>query len=149
MAETGLPLGAVYSGASQQSLDEARKIAESSEDGYVPTAFNPATCSKKGYCRVAKSRVPAGGNKDPSPDAILKGAKKPYSDASADKEGFNMYYEVHGKGENHVVFIMGLNNSCFGWLNQVEFLANDPRYSCVVLDNRGYGNSEIPSGSYK
>lgn len=115
MAETGLPLGAVYTGASPQSLEEARKTAESQPEGYVPTAFNPATCSQKGYCLVAKSRVPVGGNKSPSPDAISKGAKEPYwSVQDAERRGFNIYYEVHGKGENHVVFIMGLNNSCFG-----------------------------------
>jgi hypothetical protein len=114
MAETGLPLGAVYSGATQQDLDEARKISEISQDGYIPTAFNPQTCSKRGYCRVARNRVPVGGNKDPSPDAILKGAKKPYSDKDDDKKGFNLYYEVHGTGDIHVVFLMGLNNSCFG-----------------------------------
>ncbi|UZJ54100.1 hypothetical protein CBS101457_003420 [Exobasidium rhododendri] len=148
MAETGLPLGAVYSGATKLQMDDARKLAETQADGYIPTAFNPATCSRKGYCRVAKDRVPIGGNREPSPDAITKGAKKPYSDPCDDKKGFNVYYEVHGTGDIHIVFIMGLNNSCFGWLHQVEYFAKDSRYSCVVLDNRGYGNSEIPSGSY-
>jgi hypothetical protein len=148
MAETGLPLGAVYAGATSQSLEEARKIAESQPDGYIPSAFNPATCTRKGYCQVAKTRVPQGKNKDPSPDAVAKGAKSPYWN-NHDKSGFNMYYEVHGKGEEHVVFIMGLNNSCFGWLNQVEHLTKDSRYTCLVLDNRGYGNSDIPAGHYR
>jgi hypothetical protein len=114
MAETGVPLGAIYSGGTKSELDGARKLAEAQADGYIPTAFNPKTCSKKGYCRVAKNRVPVGGNKDPSPDAMSKGAKKPYSDPDDDKRGFNLYYEVHGTGDIHVVFVMGLNNSCFG-----------------------------------
>lgn len=150
MAETGLPLGAVYTGATVQSLDQARKEAESKPEGYSPTAFNPKTCSQKGYCKVARTRVPVGGNKTPSPDAIAKGAKVPYQgEHGSDKRGFNVYYEVHGTGPNHVVFIMGLNNSCFGWLNQVEHLVKDPSFSCLVLDNRGYGNTDIPSGQYK
>jgi hypothetical protein len=148
MAETGLPLGAVYTGATPQTLEAARKEAESRTDGYVPSAFNPATCSQKGYCQVAKKRVPPGENKEPSPDAIVKGAKSPYWNSN-ERTGFNMYYEVHGTGDEHVVFLMGLNNSCFGWLNQVEYLAKDPKYSCLVLDNRGYGNSDIPAGRYK
>ena len=107
----------MYSGATVQSMDEARRIAQSRPEGYTPTAFNPATCSQRGYCTVAKSRVPVGGNKDPSPDAVSKGAKKPYADAEdGDRRGFKLYYEVHGTGDIHVVFLMGLNNSCFGWV---------------------------------
>lgn len=145
MAETGLPLGAVYSGATAELLSEARKKAEASADGYIPSAFNPSTCSQKGYCTVARDRVPLGKNKEPTPDAREKGARMP----DPSKPGFELYYEVHGTGPRKVVFVMGLNNSCFGWLNQVEHLAKDPQYSVVVLDNRGYGNTETPSGAYK
>jgi pimeloyl-ACP methyl ester carboxylesterase len=148
MAETGLPIGAVYTGATIQTIEQARKDAEKKPDGYIPSAFNPATCAQRGYCKVARTRVPEGGNKTPSPDAISKGAKIPYTDGG-DKQGFNVYYEVHGKGKRHVVFIMGLNNSCFGWLNQVEHLAEKEDFSCLVMDNRGYGNSDIPGGRYK
>lgn len=35
------------------------------------------------------------------------------------------------------------------WLNQVEHIVKNPSYSCLVLDNRGYGNSDIPGGKYK
>lgn len=149
MAETGLPIGAVYSGATMQTLEQARKQAEARPEGYSPSAFDPATCSQKGYCKVARDRVPVGGNKTPSPDAIAKGAKIPYQDKNDDRRGFNLYYEVHGNGDNHIVFTMGLNNSCFGWLNQIEHLTKDPANSCLVFDNRGYGNSDIPSGPYK
>jgi pimeloyl-ACP methyl ester carboxylesterase len=131
-----------------QTMEQARKEAEKKPDGYTPSAFNPATCAQRGYCKVARGRVPEGGNKTPSPDAIAKGAKIPYTDGG-DRQGFNMYYEVHGKGERRVVFVMGLNDSCFGWLNQVEHLAKKKDYSCLVMDNRGYGNSDIPAGRYK
>lgn len=54
-------------------------------------------------------------------------------------------HEVHGAGPQKIILIMGLNNSGFGWLGQVEHFARDPRYSVLVLDNRGYGNSETPT----
>lgn len=148
MAETGLPLGAVYTGATIQDLEQARKVAESRPEGYTPTAFDPATKSQGGYVVVGRNRVPEGKNKPPTPDAVSKGAKAPYEGLD-DHRGFRLWYEMHGTGENHVVFIMGLNNSCFGWLNQVEYLTKKGNYSCLVHDNRGYGNSDTPAGHYK
>lgn len=150
MAETGLPLGAVYTGATPALMAEARQTAESSPQGYIPTVFDPSTCSRKGYSTVARDRVPAGKNKAPSEDACAKGAKPPRTtdDEGQPWRGFDMYYEVHGTGKRRVIFIMGLNNSCFGWLNQVEHVAKDPRCSALVFDNRGYGNSEIPAAGY-
>lgn len=152
MAETGLPLGAVYSGATRDALDTFRREAERSPDGYTPSAFNPETRSDVGYCRVGRNRVTVGGNKQPTSDALSKGAKEPYKGSSTDdkeRRGFNIYYEVHGKGDKHIIYIMGLNNSCFGWLNQVEHFARNPNFSSMVLDNRGYGNSDTPAGPYK
>ncbi|EPQ27207.1 uncharacterized protein PFL1_05130 [Pseudozyma flocculosa PF-1] len=125
MATALLPYGAAYAGATQELLDEAKK-AEG--DAYLPTVFNPATVTQRGVRTLAKGRVPA--SKD-------------------GKEGFGCYHEVHGSGPIKVVFVMGLNNSCFGWLPQVEHLSKDPRYSCLVIDNRGVGNSDTPAGLYK
>lgn len=34
------------------------------------------------------------------------------------------------------------------WLPQVEYFAKDDRYSVIVLDNRGFGNTDTPSGYY-
>ena len=123
--EALLPLGAAYTGATQASLD-ADKAAAGAE--YFPTVFNPATVHKKGRALVAQGRA-----------SVTKGAT----------DGFKLYYEVHGSGPVKVVFVMGLNNSCFGWLPQVEHLAKDPQYSCLVFDNRGVSNSETPAGWYK
>lgn len=124
--EALLPLGAAYTGATQSSLD-AEKAKAGAE--YFPTVFNPATVHSKGRAVVAKGRA-----------STTKGGSL---------DGFQLYYEVHGNGPVKVAFVMGLNNSCFGWLPQVEHLAKDPQYSCVVFDNRGVSNSETPTGWYK
>ncbi|SNX86605.1 related to alpha/beta hydrolase [Melanopsichium pennsylvanicum] len=123
--EALLPLGAAYTGATQSSLDAAKATAGSA---YFPSVFNPETASKKGRAVVAKGR-----------DSLTK---------NGSKDGFEVYYEVHGTGPTKVAFVMGLNNSCFGWLPQVEHLAKDPQYSCLVFDNRGVSNSETPVGWY-
>ncbi|SPO30045.1 related to alpha/beta hydrolase [Ustilago trichophora] len=125
--EALLPFGAAYTGATQASLDSAKASAGAE---YFPTVFNPATVHSKGRAVVAKGRA-----------SLTKGSET--------KEGFKLYYEVHGNGPVKVVFVMGLNNSCFGWLPQVEHLARDPQYSCLVFDNRGVSNSETPTGWYK
>ncbi|KAJ1597657.1 hypothetical protein NDA14_007591 [Ustilago hordei] len=124
--EALLPIGAAYSGATQSDLDRAKAQAG---EKYFPTVFNPATVHKKGRAVVGKGRA-----------SLTK---------NASKDGFELYYEVHGKGPIKVVFVMGLNNSCFGWLPQVEHLCKDERYSCLVYDNRGVSNSETPAGWYK
>lgn len=108
MAETALPLGAIYSNGTHSTLTSQR-AAEEAEGTYAPTVFDPATLVSKGLVRVGKDRVPVGANKAPTRDAVRKGAKQPTKEP-----GFNLYYEMHGKGERKVVFLMGLNNSCFG-----------------------------------
>lgn len=123
--EAVLPIGAAYTGATQSDLDKSKASAG---DAYFPTVFNPATVHQKGHAVVAKGRA-----------SVTKGAT----------DGFKLYYEVHGTGPVKVIFVMGLNNSCFGWLPQVEHLCKDKQYSCLVFDNRGVSNSEIPAGWYK
>ena len=125
MATIALPLGAAYEGATQDALDAEKKAAG---EAYAPTVFNPATLSEKGYKTVGRGRVPT------SPDG---------------SEGFRLYYEVHGTGATKLVLVMGLNNTCFGWLPQVEAFARKGDYSVLVMDNRGVGNSETPGGLYK
>lgn len=124
--EALLPLGAAYTGATQSGLDSAK--AEAGKD-YFPTVFNPATVHQKGHAVIGFGR-----------SGLVK---------SGPLDGFKLYYEVHGTGPIKVIFVMGLNNSCFGWLPQVEYLCKDPRYSCLVFDNRGVSNSETPAGWYK
>ncbi|KAF5336997.1 hypothetical protein D9611_002917 [Ephemerocybe angulata] len=108
----------------------------------LPTAFDPATCTRRGLCPVTKMR-PQG---------------------SETLESHSLYYELHGKGTRHkVVFIMGLNSSSFAWGPQVEWFGRDGfekegwrvgkeksgvGASILVFDNRGVGNSGYPRGPY-
>lgn len=131
------PFGATYAGATLEAL----KLASTLENNlYKPTVMNPATLVSKGPLRIALDRVSELQSQD-------------------GKKGFNIYYELHGNGAKRIVFLMGLNNSYFGcvqshlsdisWLNQVEDLAKDPAYSVLVLENRGFGNSDAPKERYK
>lgn len=124
--EALLPLGAAYTGATQSDLDAAKAAAGNE---YFPTVFNPATVHQKGRATIGAGRA-----------SLTKNGAR---------DGFKLYYEVHGTGPIKVIFVMGLNNSCFGWLPQVEHLAKDAKYSCLVFDNRGVSNSETPAGWYK
>jgi len=91
----------------------------------LPTIFDSVSLVKKGLCPVTKTRY--GG--DPL-------------------ESHSLYYEQHGTGVEKLVFIMGLNTTCFGWINQVEHFGRNPNYSILVFDNRGVGNSGAPLGPY-
>jgi hypothetical protein len=124
----------------------------------LPTAFSTLTCLQRGLCPVSSLRGSQG------PEFL---------------EGHSLYYEVHGnpataaaiaddnevkdnvspkKFKNKMVFIMGLNSSCFSWSPQVRwFGAGLPRvtgddeeeeYTVLVFDNRGVGNSGYPRGPY-
>lgn len=59
---------------------------------------------------------------------------------------FKLAYEVHGHGPRHIVWIMGLGGLKKTWQRQTwDFghLQKD-RYSCLVFDNRGIGDSDRP-----
>jgi pimeloyl-ACP methyl ester carboxylesterase len=60
----------------------------------------------------------------------------------------SLYYEQHGRGPEKIVFIVGLNNTSFAWESQVKYFAPIEKYSVVVFDNRGVGNSDAPRGPY-
>ena len=106
----------------------------------LPTAFNPTTCLRRGLCSVPTSKH------DQRPSAL--------------NNTHPIYYEQHGApgpgsdpitGAKHkIVFIMGLNTSCFSWGPQVRYfggLGGD--FTALVFDNRGVGNSGYPRGPYK
>lgn len=119
------PYGAVFKGATLQLLEQAKELAGLS---YRPSVFNPATLIKKGPVRVARSRVPPA--------------------RPGEEPGFDMFFEMHGTGARRIALIMGLANSCFSWLDQVEEFGSDPSCSVLVLDNRGYGNTSSPAQRY-
>ena len=118
----------------------------------LPTAFSTHTCLQRGLCPVSSLRDSQG------PEFL---------------EGHSLYYEVHGtpvtaaatidydvspkKIKNKMVFIMGMNSTCFAWGPQVSwfgggvpFVAGDEEeeYTALVFDNRGVGNSGYPRGPY-
>ncbi|KAF8815809.1 alpha/beta-hydrolase [Phlegmacium glaucopus] len=124
----------------------------------LPTAFSTLTCLQRGLCPVSSLRGSQG------PELL---------------ESHSLYYEVHGspataaaiagdkdrneievspkKLKNKMVFIMGLNSSCFSWGPQVRWFGGgiprgsgegEEEYTALVFDNRGVGNSGYPRGPY-
>ncbi|TIC28286.1 alpha/beta-hydrolase [Wallemia mellicola] len=91
-----------------------------------PTIFNPDTRISRGLCTVTANKL------------------NPI-------ESHQLYYELHGstdKDAEKIIFIMGLNGSCFGWSKQVNNLAPSRKYQILAFDNRAVGHSTGPRGPY-
>ncbi|KAI8992286.1 Alpha/Beta hydrolase protein [Pilobolus umbonatus] len=43
---------------------------------------------------------------------------------------------------------IGLNSSCYAWQHQTNYLAATGKYTVMILDNRGFGGSDAPTGFY-
>ncbi|EUC64846.1 alpha/beta hydrolase family protein [Rhizoctonia solani AG-3 Rhs1AP] len=89
------------------------------------TIFSDKTLTKKGLCPVSVIQ-------DQAP-AI---------------ESHSLYYELHGRGPEKILCIMGLNSSSFSWQHQVKHFGSLEKYSILVFDNRGVGHSDAPRGPY-
>ena len=63
----------------------------------------------------------------------------------AKTNGINLYYEEHGKGDP-LLLIMGITAPGSVWEKHVNDWKN--YYRCIVVDNRGVGNSDKPNGEY-
>ncbi|OCK75745.1 alpha/beta-hydrolase [Lepidopterella palustris CBS 459.81] len=63
---------------------------------------------------------------------------------------FNISYEVHGHGNRHLVWIMGLGAIKSAWQRQTKDFAhtNGDKYSSLIFDNRGMGESDMPLMRY-
>ncbi|TFK52317.1 alpha/beta-hydrolase [Heliocybe sulcata] len=92
----------------------------------LKTLFDPTSLTKKGLCPVTK---------------IQKQDKNPL-------ESHSLYFEMHGTGPEKILFVMGMNTSCFSWSPQVEHFGKSSKYTVLVFDNRGVGNSDAPRGPY-
>ena len=56
-----------------------------------------------------------------------------------------MYYEEHGHGKNHIVFIHGMGLSHINWTGQVDYFCNRSRI--LTYDLRGHGRSGTSTGN--
>ncbi|KAH8881688.1 alpha/beta-hydrolase [Thozetella sp. PMI_491] len=63
---------------------------------------------------------------------------------------FRISWEIHGTGPVKVVFIMGLGAIKSAWQRQVLHFGHErhDRYSVLILDNRGMGDSDKPLMRY-
>ncbi|KAI0083105.1 Alpha/Beta hydrolase protein [Irpex rosettiformis] len=96
-------------------------------DASYPSTFDASTCARRGLCPVSRLN-------DPGSNAAL--------------EHHSLYYEQHGTGPERVIFISGLNVSSLAWVWQIQHFVQDPKYSVLVYDNCGVGNSDTPLGPY-
>ncbi|KAL1600746.1 hypothetical protein SLS60_007134 [Paraconiothyrium brasiliense] len=62
----------------------------------------------------------------------------------------NIAYEVHGHGDIHLIFVMGLGGMKYAWQRQTKDFAHTQgnKYSVLTLDNRGIGESDKPFFRY-
>ncbi|CBY00577.1 similar to alpha/beta hydrolase [Plenodomus lingam JN3] len=81
----------------------------------------------------------------------LEPEKKGKLAVAKDRGGpINIAYEVHGHGDRHLVWIMGLGGMKDAWQRQTKDFAHDQadKYSSLILDNRGIGESDKPIFRY-
>ncbi|TFY65379.1 hypothetical protein EVG20_g5616 [Dentipellis fragilis] len=112
-----------YAAAAEAAADDIQDSADAALN--LPTIFDPVSCTRKGLCPVTQIRH-----------------------QEAPLESHSLYFEQHGSGPEKVIFIMGLNSSSFSWAPQVQHFGRDSRYTVLVFDNRGVGNSDTPRGPY-
>lgn len=62
----------------------------------------------------------------------------------------NIAYEIHGTGPRKILFIMGLGGLRSSWQRQSKDFGHThgDKYSVLVFDNRGIGQSDKPYGRY-
>ncbi|KAK3062020.1 hypothetical protein LTS18_004974, partial [Coniosporium uncinatum] len=81
----------------------------------------------------------------------LKPEKKGTVAVAKDRRGpVNIAYEVHGHGPIHLVWIMGLGSLKTQWQRQTKDFGHKQadKYTCLVFDNRGVGESDKPIQRY-
>lgn len=59
--------------------------------------------------------------------------------------GIKIYYEIHGEGPP-LLLIMGITAPGAVWEKHLNYWKNF--FTCIVVDNRGVGNSDKPAGPY-
>ncbi|KAH6847537.1 Alpha/Beta hydrolase protein [Chaetomium sp. MPI-CAGE-AT-0009] len=63
---------------------------------------------------------------------------------------FNISWEIHGVGPTRLIFIMGLGGFKSAWQRQTLHFGHERRdkYSVLLIDNRGMGDSDTPLMRY-
>lgn len=62
-------------------------------------------------------------------------------------EGVDLYYEVHGEGEQTLMFAHGMGGNAAIWFNQIAHFA--PNYRVIAFDHRYFGRSACSVEDYK
>ncbi|ORX51652.1 alpha/beta-hydrolase [Hesseltinella vesiculosa] len=65
--------------------------------------------------------------------------KHPYQQGFAPIGPTKFYYELHGQGPCHVVFLMGLNTNCQAWDYQTTYFGGQGQFTVLTFDARGVG----------
>lgn len=81
----------------------------------------------------------------------LKPEKQGKAAVAKDRGGpLDIAYEVHGHGDRHLVWVMGLGGMKYAWQRQTKDFAHakPEQYSSLVTDNRGIGDSDKPKVRY-
>ncbi|KAF2139749.1 uncharacterized protein K452DRAFT_275235 [Aplosporella prunicola CBS 121167] len=81
----------------------------------------------------------------------LKPEKKGKLAVAAGRGGpLNIAYEIHGHGPCHIVWIMGLGGLKSAWQRQTKDFSHTQadRYTSLIIDNRGVGESDKPLMRY-
>ncbi|CAN9279924.1 hypothetical protein CUC08_Gglean004024 [Alternaria sp. MG1] len=81
----------------------------------------------------------------------LKPEKKGKAVVAKDRGGpLNIAYEIHGHGDRHLVWVMGLGGMKYAWQRQTKDFGHikGGQYSSLVTDNRGIGDSDKPTSRY-
>ncbi|KAJ4361880.1 hypothetical protein N0V83_010821 [Neocucurbitaria cava] len=81
----------------------------------------------------------------------LEPEKKGKVQVAKDRGGpIDIAYEVHGHGDRHLVWVMGLGGMMYAWQRQTKDFGHTKgdQYSSLVFDNRGIGDSSKPRFRY-
>ena len=136
----------------------------------LPTAFSTLTCLQRGLCPLRGPQGPKFLKSHSlyyeihgSPATVAASiASPPHTGDDEVKKKDCVLLSRKKLKNNKMVFIMGLNASCFSWDPQVRWFGSgvlpcvagagdddeEEEYTALVFDNRGVGNSGYPRGPY-
>ncbi|KAI8898813.1 Alpha/Beta hydrolase protein [Globomyces pollinis-pini] len=65
-------------------------------------------------------------------------------------EDYQIYYEIHGNGPTQLLFLSDFMSSIANWVDIVTYFGinNGDEYTCLVIENKGFGLSSGNLGRY-